>query len=79
MAVEVISFTPIELQNGAAVKFRTDLNTNFENIKTSIDSIKTNIDTINATLADGVGVDIRYSSVQPTDQKAGDYWFKILS
>lgn len=55
-----------EVPIGPASTFRQTINTNFDNIRTEFAEVY------------AMMVNIQLSSVQPSDQKAGDFWFKIL-
>ena len=56
-----------EVPIGPASTFRQTINTNFDNIRTEFAEVY------------AMMVNIQLSSVQPSDQKTGDFWFKILS
>lgn len=56
-----------EVPIGPASTFRQTINTNFDNIRTEFAEVY------------AMMVNIQLSSVQPSDQKMGDFWFKILS
>ena len=55
-----------EVPIGPASTFRQTINTNFDNIRTEFAEVY------------DMMVNIQLSSVQPSDQKTGDFWFKIL-
>lgn len=55
-----------EVPIGPASTFRQTINTNFDNIRTEFAEVY------------AMMVNIQLSSVQPSDQKTGDFWFKIL-
>lgn len=55
-----------EVPIGPASTFRQTINTNFDNIRTEFAEVY------------AMMVNIQVSSVQPSDQKTGDLWFKIL-
>ena len=55
-----------EVPVGPASTFRQTINTNFNNIRTEFQEVY------------DMMVNIQLSSVQPTDQKVGDFWFKII-
>ena len=54
-----------EVPIGPASTFRQTINTNFDNIRTEFAEVY------------AMMVNIQLSSVQPSDQKTGDFWFKI--
>lgn len=56
-----------EVPIGPASTFRQTINTNFDNIRTEFAEVY------------AMMVNIQLSSVKPSDQKTGDFWFKILS
>ena len=56
-----------EVPIGPASTFRQTINTNFDNIRTEFAEVY------------AMMVNIQLSSVQPSVQKTGDFWFKILS
>lgn len=56
-----------EVPIGPASTFRQTINTNFDNIRTEFAEVY------------AMMVNIQLSSVQPSDQKTGDFWFRILS
>ena len=55
-----------EVPIGPASTFRQTINTNFDNIRTEFAEVY------------AMMVNIQLSSVQPSDHKTGDFWFKIL-
>lgn len=55
-----------EVPIGPASTFRQTINTNFDNIRTEFAEVY------------AMMVNIQLSSVQPSDQKKGDFWFKIF-
>lgn len=55
-----------EVPIGPASTFRQTINTNFDNIRTEFAEVY------------AMMVNIQLSNVQPSDQKKGDFWFKIL-
>lgn len=55
-----------EVPIGPASTFRQTINTNFDNIRTEFAEVY------------AMMVNIQLSSVQPSVQKTGDFWFKIL-
>lgn len=55
-----------EVPIGPASTFRQTINTNFDNIRTEFAEVY------------AMMVNIQLSNTQPSGQKKGDFWFKIL-
>lgn len=78
---------------GPAVNFRQNINYNFSLIKNQLEEVGTQLDTMGDQITqlntkveevdDKItnfrgGIDIKVQATQPTDQKAGDFWFRTL-
>ena len=72
-----VNITLAEVPIGPASTFRSTINENFTAIANEIDDIYNTIDTKEAQIY-ATMVDVRLATEQPTDQKAGDFWFKDL-
>lgn len=68
-----------EIAVGPAVNFRQNINYNFSIIKNQFAEVGSQLDRLNQQIQDFKGgIDIKVQSAQPTGQKAGDFWYRIL-
>ena len=68
-----ITFNNVDVKQGSAAEFRNLINTNFNNVKSAFTQVGSEFDKVYNTM---VGVKIQ--STQPSGQKFGDLWFKIV-
>lgn len=68
-----ITFNNVDVKQGSAAEFRNLINTNFNNVKSAFTQVGSEFDKVYNTM---VGVKIQ--STQPSGQKSGDLWFKIV-
>ena len=68
-----ITFNNVDVKQGSAAEFRSVINTNFNNVKSAFTQVGSEFDKVYNTM---VGVKIQ--STQPSGQKSGDLWFKIV-
>lgn len=68
-----ITFNNVDVKQGSAAEFRNLINTNFNNVKSAFTQVGSEFDKVYNTI---VGVKIQ--STQPSGQKSGDLWFKIV-
>ena len=68
-----ITFNNVDVKQGSAAEFRNLINTNFNNVKSAFTQVGREFDKVYNTM---VGVKIQ--STQPSGQKSGDLWFKIV-
>ena len=68
-----ITFNNVDVKQGSAAEFRNLINTNFNNVKSAFTQVGSEFDKVYNPM---VGVKIQ--STQPSGQKSGDLWFKIV-
>ena len=68
-----ITFNNVDVKQGSAAEFRNLINTNFNNVKSAFTQVGSEFDKVYNTM---VGVKIQ--STQPSGQKSGNLWFKIV-
>lgn len=68
-----ITFNNVDVKQGSAAEFRSLINTNFNNVKSAFTQVGSEFDKVYNTM-----VDVKIQSTQPSGQKSGDLWFKIV-
>ena len=68
-----ITFNNVDVKEGSAAEFRNLINTNFNNVKSAFTQVGSEFDKVYNTM-----VDVKIQSPQPSGQKSGDLWFKIV-
>ena len=68
-----ITFNNVDVKQGSAAEFRSVINTNFNNVKSAFTQVGSEFDKVYNTM-----VDVKIQSTQPSGQKSGDLWFKIV-
>ena len=68
-----ITFNNVDIKQGSAAEFRNLINTNFNNVKSAFTQVGSEFDKVYNTM-----VDVKIQSTQPSGQKSGDLWFKIV-
>ena len=68
-----ITFNNVDVKEGSAAEFRSLINTNFNNVKSAFTQVGSEFDKVYNTM-----VDVKIQSTQPSGQKSGDLWFKIV-
>ena len=68
-----ITFNNVDVKEGSAAEFRSLINTNFNNVKSAFTQVGSEFDKVYNTM-----VDVKIQSTQPSGQKSGDLWFRIV-
>lgn len=68
-----ITFNNVDVKQGSAAEFRSVINTNFNNVKSAFTQVGSEFDKVYNTM-----VDVKVQNTQPSGQKSGDLWFKIV-
>ena len=68
-----ITFNNVDVKQGSAAEFRSLINTNFNNVKSAFTQVGSEFNKVYNTM-----VDVKIQSTQPSGQKSGDLWFKIV-
>ena len=68
-----ITFNNVDVKQGSAAEFRSLINTNFNNVKSAFTQVGSEFDKVYNTM-----VDVKIQNTQPSGQKSGDLWFKIV-
>ena len=68
-----ITFNNVDVKQGSAAEFRNLINTNFNNVKSAFTQVGSEFDKVYNTM-----VDVKVQNTQPSGQKSGDLWFKIV-
>lgn len=68
-----ITFNNVDVKQGSAAEFRSLINTNFNNVKSAFTQVGSEFDKVYNTM-----VDVKIQGTQPSGQKSGDLWFKIV-
>ena len=68
-----ITFNNVDVKQGSAAEFRSLINTNFNNVKSAFTQVGSEFDKVYNTM-----VDVKVQNTQPSGQKSGDLWFKIV-
>ena len=79
-----ITFNNVDVKQGSAAEFRNLINTNFNNVKSAFTQVGSELDKVYSTMNGEFNkvyntmVDVKIQSTQPSGQKSGDLWFKIV-
>ena len=68
-----ITFNNVAVKQGSAAEFRSVINTDFNNVKSAFTQVGSEFDKVYNTM-----VDVKVQNTQPSGQKSGDLWFKIV-